>query len=446
MKKIFLLSLGCPRNLVDSEVLKGTLCEKGFLCVDEAAEADIAIVNTCGFIEDAKIESIDCLLRLAELKRNSDLEHLVVCGCLAQRYPAELLREVKEIDAVFGADDFVSICEYLKQLKSKSGGRENSVANGPPTFLYDHTFSRKLLTPPHYAYVKVQEGCSQKCSYCVIPSIKGTSRSRSIDSVVEEVALLQKSGRIKEIILVGQDTTSFGIDNLGKMALPDLLREVTGIFPEIWFRLLYTHPENFTDELIGVYSEQRNLLNYVDIPIQHINSRILKLMRRPVTGEKIRSLAADLRKKIPGVVLRTSVICGFPTETEEEFKELLDFLKEAQFERLGAFQYSQENGTDAGEMDGQVTDKVKKERFSRIMALQQSISLKRNEELIGDELEVLIDEEDPSGDFSGRSYMDAPEVDGVIYVKKSPGLKIGEKVKVKITDALEYDLVGEKVQ
>jgi ribosomal protein S12 methylthiotransferase len=441
MKNIYILSLGCPRNLVDSEVLQGLLAEKGFAVSGRPEGADVAIVNTCGFIEGAKQESIDFILRLAEFKREGKIGKLVAMGCLAQRYPAEIMKEIKEIDGVFGADDFVKIPDMISTILA---GEKVKEVSRSPNFLYDHLYKRKLLTPSHYAYVKIQEGCSNKCSYCVIPDLKGPRRSRTVDSVVREVNDLKGSFNVKEVILIGQDTTSFGIDTSGKPELAKLLKEVSSAMGDNWVRLLYTHPAHFTDELIEVIAGAGNICKYIDLPIQHANDMILRRMNRRITKSDIKSLIERIRARIKDVMLRTSVIVGFPGETEDDFKELLGFLKEIKFERLGAFIYSPEEGTAAFEFEDQVPEEIKEERLDRVMKLQQDISRENNLKYVGKTLKALVDEEDQSDpeQFVGRTEMDAPEVDGVVYFK-GKNVRAGEFTNVKITGTMEYDLIGE---
>lgn len=443
MVKIFILSLGCPRNLLDSEVLVGALKKKGFDITEEPQDADVAIVNTCGFVQDAKEESIDTILRLVEFKKEGKIKKLIVSGCLSQRYPAELMDEIKEIDGVFGTSDFTMIPERIERLFE---GRRVKEVNENPDFLYDHLHDRALLTSPHYVYVKIQEGCSNRCSYCVIPDLRGSRRSRDMDSVLKEIKSMKGDYGVKELILIGQDTTSFGFDRQGKTELPELLIKAAEIMDEGWVRLLYTHPAHFTDELIDMIASRDNICNYIDLPVQHINDRILKKMNRCVTKEEITSLIGRIRHKVPDVTIRTSIIVGFPGETREEFKELVEFLKVTKFDRLGAFIYSREEGTPAAGFSGQVSEDVKKERFDAVMRLQQEISLENNKKFLGRNLKVLIDESDPTdkGQFVGRSQMDAPEVDGVIYVK-GEGLSVGDFKDVEITGTMEYDLIGEAV-
>ena len=443
MKKVYLLSLGCPRNLVDSEVLLGLLERKGFTITEEAEGADVAIVNTCGFIEDAKQESVNAILQLATLKKNSKIKKLVVAGCLSQRYPDELMAGIGEIDGIFGTSDFKDIPDKIGMLFS---GERVKAIKSAPDFIYSHRDKRKVLTSPHFAYLKIQEGCSNRCSYCVIPSLKGPRRSREISSVLEEVKIVREEYGVKELVMIGQDTTSFGIDRSGKSELAQLIKKASPLMEDGWIRLLYTHPAQFTDELIGVIAETGNVCNYVDIPIQHINDELLQRMNRRVGRERIVELLGRIRKKIDDVILRTSVIVGFPGETEKHFGELLEFLAETKFERMGAFIYSQEEGTPAAGFNGQVPEEVKKERFDKIMSLQQAISAENNMKFLDTTLKVLVDEEDPSDatQYVGRSYMDAPEVDGVIYVK-GKDLKAGDFVNVRVTGTMEYDLTGEAV-
>ncbi|MFH1877682.1 MAG: 30S ribosomal protein S12 methylthiotransferase RimO [Candidatus Omnitrophota bacterium] len=443
MKKVYVLTLGCPRNLVDSEVLLGLLSDKGFDIVDTPESSDIAIVNTCGFIEDAKKESIDMILHLADLKKISVIKKLIVTGCLSQRYPEELVKEIGEIDAVFGTSDFVKIPDMIERLITGKNIKE--VANNPD-FLYDHTFGRKLQTLSHYTYVKIQEGCSNKCSYCVIPDLRGPRRSRPSGSIIEEISILKKEHNIRELLIVGQDTTSYGMDLAGRSLLPELLTRAASVMDDGWIRLLYTHPAHFSDELIDVIAENRNICKYVDLPVQHINDRILKKMNRRITKDGITSLIKRIRARIDNATLRTSIIVGFPGETDKEFDELLEYLQEIRFERLGAFIFSREEGTPAYRYKGQVPDPVKNSRFDRVMALQQEISAENNRKLLNKEITVLVDEADPSdpGQFICRGEMDAPEVDGVAYVR-GEGVKPGEFINIRVTGTMEYDLIGDVV-
>ena len=443
MKNVFVLSLGCPRNLVDSEVLSGKLVDAGFNLTDSAEEADIAIVNTCGFIEDAKKESIECILQLAEMKKMGKLKKLVVTGCLAQRYPDEIDKEIKEVDAIFGSSDFLLIPDLLPGISQNAKIKK---ITSSPEYLYDHVSPRSLITPRHSVYVKIQEGCSNICSYCVIPALKGPRRSRDLSSVIAEVISLKEKYDLKEIILIGQDTTSYGFDKPGTPDISILLKEVSDVMSDGWVRLLYTHPAHFSDDLVRVIASSKNICRYVDLPIQHINNDILSMMNRRVSKEKILSLVSRLRTAINEVVIRTSVIVGFPGEKEKHFSELLDVLEEVKFDRLGAFIYSREEGTPAAGFLDQVPGKIKKDRFTRVMELQQAISAEKNRYFIGKTLKVLIDGNDGNNEdiFIGRSEMDAPEVDGSVYVR-GKGINPGEFVRVKVTGVTEYDLMGDAI-
>ncbi|HNX91120.1 MAG TPA: 30S ribosomal protein S12 methylthiotransferase RimO [Candidatus Omnitrophota bacterium] len=438
MTKIYFLSLGCPRNLVDSEVLEALLEKRGFTFTNDPARADVGIVNTCAFIDSAKEESIDAILSLARYKKEGRLKKIVVTGCLSQRYPKTLVKQLKEVDAFFGVSNFNEIPSFLGKIIS--GERYIKTPPSKFEFLYDGSKGRISLTPPHYSYIKIQEGCSNNCSYCVIPFIRGPLRSRTVGSIKNEVKSLRKNG-VKEFILIGQDITAY---RGGELA--GLLKEVSPIVGDNWLRLLYCHPARFTDGLINAIAKHDNVCKYIDIPVQHINDRILKAMNRRITSRDIYRLIDKIRNKIDGAVLRTSVIVGFPGETEKEFRQLMSFLKETRFERLGAFVYSREDGTSAARMTRQIPERVKNERFDELMKFQQTVARDFCCGLIGKKLEVIIDEEVASGggEYIGRSYMDAPEIDGVIYIK-GHGLKVGDFANVSITGSTEYDLHGEMI-
>jgi len=442
--KIFLLSLGCPRNLVDSEVLMGLFKKRGFLLTDNPESANFLIVNTCAFIEDAKKESIDVILEMIALKKKSDnSKKIIVIGCLSQRYAGAIKKEFPEIEGIFGSSDFVKVPEFIDKSKDE---RMLSV-NKTPDYLYSHEENRVFITPPHYVYVKLQEGCMNNCSYCTIPKLRGPYRSRSMDSVIKEVRSFSNKGIVKELNLIGQDTTLYGIDRYGKRRLKELLKVISGIFKDNWIRLLYTHPAHYDDELIDVIAGEAAICKYLDLPIQHINDRILKDMNRRVTKKDVLFLIEKLRKKIPDVAIRTTVMVGFPKETDKEFKELLDFLRDIKFERLGAFIYSKEEGTPAYKFKEEIPEKSKDERFKELLEVQEEISKKINEKFLGRTFKVLLDEMTDKGHTRAlaRTYMDAPEVDGACYVKSNKKLKIGSFLNVKITDTLEYDLVGDAV-
>ena len=439
--KVFILTLGCPRNLVDSEVLEGLLLKDGHEMVDIADQAEIAIVNTCGFIEVAKQESITNILQLVELKKEHKLEKIYITGCLAQRYAKELFSDISEIDGIFGTGDFDQIPGVIADTSVTDRVK---VVSKVPDFLYDHNSPRKILTTGPFAYVKIQEGCSNRCTYCVIPDLKGPLRSRQIDSVVKEVSEILKKNNISEIILIGQDTTAFGIDKTGNSQLVELLDKVSLIAKNKWVRLLYTHPAHFSPELIELIASRENICNYIDIPIQHSSDRILGNMNRKVTQEQMETLICRIRSKVKPISIRTSVIVGYPGETEEDFNELTLFIERIKFDRLGAFIYSREEGTAAYSMKDQVPEEIIHERFDKIMQIQQKISHQKNSELMGSTLKVLIDGIVDDSTFLGRSFMDAPEVDGMIYISDN-NISIGDFVDVKITGYMEYDLVGEVI-
>ena len=410
-QKIGILSLGCPRNLVDAEVLCGRLKLKDYSIVNDIAQAQVVIVNTCAFIQEAKRESIDAILGLIQLKKQGKLKKIIVYGCLAQRYK-NLVKDLPEVDAFVGTPGV------------------------------NHELKRFALTPAHYAYLKISEGCLNQCSYCVIPQIKGGLKS------LDELAIIRKVKRfnqekISELNVIGQDITGFGLDVSGRSQLTGLLRKIINSSLNIgWIRLLYLNPKRITNELLELIASSSRVCKYIDLPIQHINNRILKLMNRAITKEEIIALIKKIRKTIPGVYLRTSLIVGFPSETEKEFNELLKFVKQAQFERLGVFMYSREEGTKAYNFKGQITQRLKQERFDLIMSAQQIISAGVNAKFLGKIISVLV-EEKQDGSYIGRSQGDAPEVDGLVYINTRQSLKIGKFVQVKITDTLEYDLVGE---
>lgn len=413
-QKLGILTLGCPRNLVDAETLAARLNAKGYSIVDDLGKAQIALVNTCAFIEEARRESVEAILETIELKKQGKLKKIIVCGCLPQRYK-DLKDELPEVDAFIGS---------LGQ---------------------DHESKRYALTPKHYAYLKICEGCLNNCSYCVIPRIKGRLKSLDEKVIIQKVRQLNRE-KISELDIIGQDITGFGVDRAGKSCLVVLLKKIIKNSPDIsWIRLLYLHPERITDELLELIAKNKRVCKYIDLPIQHINNRILKLMNRRFSKEQIIALIKKIRSVIPGVCLRTSLIVGFPSETRAEFNELLDFIKEVKFDRLGAFIYSREEDTPAYGFSGQVSKKAKEERFDIIMSEQQKIAAELNKKFLPQDMDVLI-EDKQDGTYIGRSQFDAPEVDGVVYVKTNRRLKAGVFCRVKIIDTLEYDLVGELKQ
>jgi ribosomal protein S12 methylthiotransferase len=432
--KAFIASLGCSKNLVDSEIILGSLKNAGYE-ISSQKDADVIIVNTCGFIGEAKRESINTIIELSKYKHHGSCKKLIVTGCLVERYADELRREFPEVDAFWGTGDILKIGEALAKKKIKK------IHKSAPGTLYDPDTPRVLTTLSHTAYVKVSEGCSRTCSFCIIPKMRGLMKSRPIDSIVGELNNLANSG-VQEINLIAQDMTSYGRD-IGTN-LEALLRELVKVEGVRWIRLLYCYPWGFTDSLVNLVAKEEKILKYIDMPIQHINDRILKFMDRKTTGDKIRNIIHKLRREIPDLILRTTFIVGFPGETEEEFNELLDFVEEMQFDRAGAFKYSQEEGTRAGEMPGQIPDEIKEERYEKLMEVQSEVSLNKNRALIGTVHEGFIEGIENSK-YIARIWSQAPEVDGVTYVKRAKRLKVGDLVKISITDADIYDLFGEVV-
>lgn len=438
-KKVYLISLGCARNLVDSEKILGSIEKNGFLISEEADGADVAVVNTCAFIEEATSESIDVILGLIRLKEEGKVGHIVVCGCLPERYGSGADAGLKEVDAFLDIRQRDKVAEVVTRLGAKDGVIDDI---GGPVFISGR---RHRLTPPHYTYIKISEGCGNKCSYCVINKIKGEHRSRTIESILEEAEGLKSGGALKEINIVGQDTSLYGDDIYGQRRLDELLERLAeGKFAE-WIRVLYMHPAHISDSVLDVMARHRAICEYVDLPLQHINDRILSRMNRKTSKRDIVSLIGKIRSRMPAGAIRTSFIVGFPGETDEEFKELLDFVRDMRFERLGLFRYSKEAGTAASRMDGQIPDKVKSDRFDAIMSLQRDIARGVNERFLGKEIEVIVDEkvEGEEGRFIGRTRFDAPEVDGEAHLR-SKSARVGDILKAEVTDTYEYDLVAEE--
>ncbi|MCI5503372.1 MAG: 30S ribosomal protein S12 methylthiotransferase RimO [Anaerobutyricum sp.] len=451
MKKVLFISLGCDKNLVDSEKMLGLLGDSGYAIVEEESEADAIVVNTCCFIHDAKEESIETILEMAEWKQKGNVKALVVTGCLAQRYQDEIEEAIPEVDAVIGTTGYTEIVKILDQLLDKSEiehEEEHSLLSCCPSIdLLPASLSDKrvVTTGGYTAYLKIAEGCNKRCTYCVIPYIRGRYRSFPMEDLLEEAERLAKSG-VKELILIAQETTVYGTDLYGRKALPELLRKLCQIDGLSWIRILYCYPEEITDELIQVIKEEEKICHYLDIPIQHSEDRILRNMGRKTNRAELISLVEKLRSEIPDIVLRTTLITGFPGETEDEFEHMLDFVDEMEFDRLGVFPYSPEEGTKAAEMEDQVPDEVKEQRRDAIMELQQEISAGAAADRIGEEMSVLIEgylyEEDI---YVGRTYMDAPKVDGNVFVRSEEEMISGDIVPVRITGANEYDLMGDVI-
>ena len=442
--KVSLVSLGCARTLVDSEVALGGLKKEGYEIVSDVHQSDIAVVNTCGFIEEAKLESIETILRLCEMKKKGHLQAIVVLGCLAQRHGEELRKELgNEVDGIIGTDNYGDLARVLRPLKDKH--QKVFEVKAKPHFLLDENTPRFLLTPDYLAYVKISEGCINACAYCVIPKMKGAHRSRTIDSVVNEIKKIAAERHLSEIDLIGQDTAAFGFDRSRVFELPDLLRRVAELDLVPWIRLLYAHPGHVSEELIEVMAATPSICKYLDFPIEHSHDHMLRRMNRGVDRAKMQWGINTFRKKIPNISIRTTVIVGFPGETEAEFKDLMDFLKDTRFERLGAFMFSEEEGSRAYGLPDQIPQVLKQERFNAVMAQQQDISQGLNDQFVGKTIHVLIDSKGlkEADVYYGRSEADAPEVDGQVIVHSKSPLKPGAFVHARVTDALEYDLVGE---
>ena len=438
--KIGMVSLGCPKNLVDSEVMLGLIREKQLEITNDPAEADLIIVNTCGFIESAKEESINTVLQMAEYKQNGSCKYLVMTGCLGQRYADELFESMPEVDAIVGTDSFTDIGWVIdqvmagKRLKHLQKLESKNVAMPP----------RMLTTPGYMAYLKIAEGCDNCCSYCIIPQLRGPYTSRPYAEVLAEAKALADSG-IKELIVVAQDTTRYGEDTTGKLLLPQLLRDLNALEGIEWIRVMYLYPNNFTDELIEAFATLDKVCKYIDIPLQHASDRLLDSMNRFDTREQVEELLDKLRKRIPGITIRTTFIVGFPGETEKDFAELLDFVEKQRFENAGVFQYSQEEGTVAGAMENQIAPEIKENRYHELMALQAGISEEIHQEREDAELDVLVEGFDEDNLAYGRSTHEAPDIDGTIFIENAEGLAVGDMVRVRILQGFTYEMVAEKV-
>ena len=426
------VSLGCSKNLVDTEMMIGLFKNNNFKIVNNPKEAEIIVINTCGFIEPAKQEAINTILEMSEYK-NKKCKYLIVMGCLVERYKKDLQKLLPEVDL------FLSIKEYEKAWDEIS-----KLINIPEEGKYTNMeyLEREISTGNNMAYLKIAEGCSNRCTYCAIPAIRGPFESRKIEDVLEEAEQLAKKG-VKELVVIAQDTTKYGIDLYGKPRLAELLEKLCKIEGFKWIRFLYAYPETITDELIDVVKNNEKICNYFDIPIQHISNPVLKKMNRKSNEESIKELIKKIRKEIPNVIIRTSLIVGFPGETQEDFEKLCEFVKTAKFDRMGAFTYSKEDGTPAERLPNQIHGNTKKSRYNKIMKIQKEISDQKGKEKIGKTYEVLVENKSFDGKYLvGRTYMDVPDEDGVVYIESSDTSLIGKFIKVKITDYSDYDLVG----
>lgn len=436
--KVGFVSLGCPKNQLDTEVMLKELYEEGFEIVAEDIDADVIVINTCGFIESAKQEAIDNIIDIGWLKKNRTLKGIVVTGCLAERYRDEIFEQLPEVDAILGVGSIHNICRAVKAAaegkKYSSYEDKNSVKLGG---------ERIITTPDYYAYLKIAEGCDNCCNYCAIPSIRGKFRSRPMEDIVEEAKTLCDLG-VKELVIVAQDTSRYGLDLYGDYKLAELLTKITEATEIPWIRILYCYPDKITDELISVIKNNPKVLKYIDLPIQHISDHMLEAMNRHGNGETVRSAIKKLRTEIPEIVIRTTLIVGFPGETEEDFTELCEYVKETRFDRLGAFPYSREEGTVAFDFDNQIDEQLKQDRYDIVMRIQGDITADQNNKAIDKVIDVLCEDYDPvSETYYGRSVADAPEIDGKVYFLAPKGsVKSGEFVKVKITEAMDYDLIG----
>ncbi len=445
--------LGCSKNLIDTEATIGEFKKHNFKIVSKAENADILLINTCGFIESAKEEAINTILEMAEYK-NKRCKYLIVMGCLVQRYYDELIKALPEVDLFIKIENYDTLWEQIEDLikrnivkKMKKSNKKITKIPTMTMLTQEQFLERVLTTPQDYAYLKIGEGCSNKCTYCAIPYIRGPFVSRKKEDIIEEAKELSKKG-IKELIIIAQDTTKYGIDIYGESKLAELLDEISKIKEIKWIRFLYSYPEGITEELIDIVAKNKKIAKYFDIPIQHSSNKILKKMNRKTNKEQIRNIISNIRKKIPDVVIRTSLIVGFPGEEKEDFEDLLKFVKEIKFDRLGTFMYSKEDGTPAAKLPEQIHGNTKKSRYNKIMEEQQKIASQKMKEKVGKESEVLIENISFDGKYLiGRTMQDAPDIDGIVYIKckeENPIKSLHKFVKCKITDSKEYDLIGER--
>lgn len=438
-KKVMFVSLGCDKNLVDSEMMLGLLAKRGYEFTDDETEADVVVVNTCCFINDAKEESINTILEMAELKKSGQIEALIVAGCLAQRYREEIQTEIEEVDAIVGT---MAIDEMADTIEEVLKGEKKNHYRGLETQPFTGA-ERVVTTGGHYAYLKIAEGCNKHCTYCIIPRVRGNYRSVPMESLVEEAGRLAQQG-VKELILVAQETTLYGMDLYGKKMLPELLRELCRISGIYWIRILYCYPEEIDDELIRTMKEEKKICHYLDLPVQHASDKILRRMGRKTDKKQLTNIVKKLRAEIPDICLRTTLITGFPGETQEDHEELMAFVDEMEFDRLGVFTYSQEEDTPAADMPDQIPDETKEDRQAELMELQQEIAFEAAENMKGRIVTAMIEGKVADENaYVARTYKDAPNVDGFLFINTGRELMTGDFVKVKITGSYEYDLIGE---
>ncbi len=444
MKKVHFISLGCPKNLVDTEMMLGSLMSDGYQVVEDAEGADTVVVNTCGFIEASKKESIDKILEMGDLKEGGQLKNLVVAGCLTQRYKEELVESLPEADIFIGSGEFQNLARILKD---KEAGSTRKSFFDLPTYLQEDKTPRVNSQPRHRAYLKISEGCKKRCAFCAIPLIRGNLQSRKLESIVSEAKLLVAGG-VKELIVVSHDFTDFGWDlrrksGEAKESPYELLKALSDHSGAKWIRVLYLYPDGIDDRMIELFKERENLVNYFDMPLQHINDQMLKSMNRRMTRKEVEEAIGKIRKEIPDAVIRTQFIVGFPGETEEQFQELLEFVKENEFDRVGCFIYSPEENTKAGSMPDQIPDEIKQRRHDELMEAQMEISRKKHKAYVGKTIDVMVEgySEETELLLVGRNSQQAPEIDGVTYINDGQA-KMGEIVKVQITDSMDYDLIG----
>ena len=444
--KVGFVSLGCPKNQLDTEVMLHEVANAGYEITPEETEADVVIINTCGFIESAKQESIESILDIAWLKKNHKLKAIVVTGCLAERYRESILEELPEVDAVLGVGSIHNIVEAVEAVtvkKKKGSKRKYTSFEDKETVRLGG--DRILTTPEYMAYLKIAEGCDNRCAYCAIPSIRGKFRSRTFEDVVAEAKQLEALG-VRELCIVAQDITRYGLDLYGEYKLAELLRRITEATSIPWIRLLYCYPDKVTDELIAEIRDNPRILKYIDLPLQHVSDHMLKAMNRHGDGKTVREVVAKLRREIPDIIIRTTFIVGFPGETEEDFCELCEFVKEARFDRAGVFTYSREEDTAAYDMPDQIDEQVKLDRMDLLMREQLEINEENNRKMIGKTVTVLCEDYDPVGEIHfGRSAADAPEIDGKVYFRSDRRIAAGSFVKVKIREVVDYDLIGRAI-